>query len=213
STFMPQFDRVAIGVGPDGVQSVDASAEHAVDPAFLQASLADAFPGASISVGPAVSSPEQGAMRINPTSGLRQQFSGLAWLPAFNFEPTLERCQLEVNQAIDEGEVNFLTGSAELSPQSMRTINGLSGLITHCLATNPGFRLQIGGHTDNRGSADMNQRLSETRAFSVLQALADRGVPGPAMTAIGFGEDQPIASNDTDDGRAANRRTTIIWTN
>lgn len=69
--------------------------------------------------------------------------------------------------------------------------------------------LEIQGHTDGRGSDAYNQRLSERRANAVRDYLAAKGVASARMTTKGFGESSPVDSNDTDAGRASNRRVTI----
>jgi OOP family OmpA-OmpF porin len=74
------------------------------------------------------------------------------------------------------------------------------------LKLNPGLTVEIQGHTDSRGSDDYNQTLSENRAKSVKQHILNHGVNSSRLTTKGFGESQPIASNDSDEGRAENRR-------
>ena len=69
--------------------------------------------------------------------------------------------------------------------------------------------IQIEGHTNNVGSRSMNRQLSQERSNAVLQFLLERGVEKERMSAIGYGPDQPIASNDTEEGRAQNRRVLI----
>jgi len=71
------------------------------------------------------------------------------------------------------------------------------------------LRISVEGHTDSRGTDAYNQKLSERRAATVLNYLADHGVERSRMTAIGYGESRPVASNDTDDGRAQNRRVEL----
>jgi len=70
--------------------------------------------------------------------------------------------------------------------------------------------LQIEGHTDSVGSDDFNQQLSERRADSVRDFLAEQGVQTSSMTAHGFGKTQPVASNDTGEGRQRNRRVELV---
>jgi OOP family OmpA-OmpF porin len=65
---------------------------------------------------------------------------------------------------------------------------------------------EIAGHTDSVGSDDYNDRLSQARALSVMRYLAGRGLDSERMNARGYGESQPIETNDTDEGRARNRR-------
>jgi OOP family OmpA-OmpF porin len=71
---------------------------------------------------------------------------------------------------------------------------------------NPGLTVEIQGHTDSYGKDAYNQGLSERRAKSVKKELVDQGVNGNRLTTKGFGESQPVESNDTDEGRAYNRR-------
>ncbi|MCB1832791.1 MAG: OmpA family protein, partial [Geminicoccaceae bacterium] len=68
---------------------------------------------------------------------------------------------------------------------------------------------EVQGHTDSTGATDYNQGLSERRAQSVLDYLTGKGVEAERLTAVGFGENRPIASNDTEEGRAQNRRVEI----
>ena len=70
-----------------------------------------------------------------------------------------------------------------------------------------GLKILIAGHTDNVGNAAVNLQLSKDRANSVRAYLLKKGISGERVKAVGHGESQPIASNDTDEGRAANRRT------
>jgi len=74
------------------------------------------------------------------------------------------------------------------------------------LRLNPGLTLEIQGHTDGKGSAAYNQKLSERRALAVKAELIRKGVDGKRLTTVGFGKSQPVATNETDEGRAYNRR-------
>jgi outer membrane protein OmpA-like peptidoglycan-associated protein len=75
------------------------------------------------------------------------------------------------------------------------------------LVSNPSLKIEIGGHTDNTGSIDYNQRLSDNRAKSVVDYLLGKGIDKPRLTSHGYGESQPVASNETEEGKALNRRT------
>lgn len=77
------------------------------------------------------------------------------------------------------------------------------------LSDNPTLRIVVSGHTDNVGDQLINQILSEGRALSVKQALIEKGISYKRIEAIGYGEDRPIADNDTVEGRAKNRRVEI----
>jgi len=107
---------------------------------------------------------------------------------------------------INMSDVLFDTGSATLKPGAREKLAKISGI----LLAHPGLTLQIEGHTDSVGGDDFNQQLSERRAASVLDFLAGQGVPAEAMSARGFGKAQPVASNDTAEGRQRNRRVELV---
>ena len=101
--------------------------------------------------------------------------------------------------------INFAYNSATVEPQFQRTLDQVSQVLGQYDRT----YIDIYGHTDSTGSDDYNQGLSERRADSVAAYLESRGVRGARIGTRGFGETQPIASNDTEQGRAANRRVEI----
>jgi outer membrane protein OmpA-like peptidoglycan-associated protein/opacity protein-like surface antigen len=105
--------------------------------------------------------------------------------------------------------VNFKISSDELTPESAQVLDD----VAESLQAWPDVRVEVGGHTDSTGSAEFNRELSRQRAESVRQFLIDRGVDGDRITAIGYGEDQPVADNSTPIGRAANRRVELkrVW--
>jgi OmpA-OmpF porin, OOP family len=100
-------------------------------------------------------------------------------------------------------QVHFATGSAVILPESFPMLQE----ITNLLKANKGIkRMSIEGHTDNRGSAELNKRLSGDRAQSVMNWLIQHGVENTRLESHGYGLEKPIEPNDTDAGRAANRR-------
>ena len=101
--------------------------------------------------------------------------------------------------------INFAYNSATVEPQFQRTLDQVSQVLGQYDRT----YIDIYGHTDSTGSDSYNQGLSERRADSVAAYLESRGVRGARIGTRGFGETQPIASNDTEQGRAANRRVEI----
>jgi outer membrane protein OmpA-like peptidoglycan-associated protein/opacity protein-like surface antigen len=111
--------------------------------------------------------------------------------------------------ALDEGlvleGVSFKTGSAQLTAES---ISVLSRVATS-LNDNPGVRVEVRGHTDSTGAAETNRDLSHRRAMAVRDVLIQLGVAPSRVTAVGYGEDYPIASNETREGRAKNRRVEL----
>ncbi len=103
-------------------------------------------------------------------------------------------------------DVLFDTGSSTLKPGAREKLAKISGIVL----AHPGLTLQIEGHTDSVGSDEFNQQLSERRADSVRDFLAEQGVQPSAMTAKGFGKTQPVASNDNGEGRQRNRRVELV---
>jgi OOP family OmpA-OmpF porin len=106
--------------------------------------------------------------------------------------------------------VNFVTGSARLDAQSLRVINAMTAVVMRCVEAG-GLKVEVGGHTDSQGDSAFNMDLSQKRADAVAEALKKRGIPADAITATGFGDSKPVADNDTDEGRAANRRVTLAF--
>ncbi|WP_192034335.1 OmpA family protein [Halomonas sp. YLGW01] len=102
-------------------------------------------------------------------------------------------------------DVNFEFDSAKLTMGAQDILADVG----EKLAANPDARVRLEGHTDSVGSASYNKQLSQRRADSVKAFLASEGIDPNRMTAIGYGEEQPIASNDTDAGRAMNRRVEL----
>lgn len=98
--------------------------------------------------------------------------------------------------------IAFETGSATLTPQGRAILDQLAAVI----AKMPNNSFEIIGHTDNSGSRASNIALSQARADAVKGYLVTKGIAPQSMTTMGVGPDQPIASNDTDEGRARNRR-------
>jgi outer membrane protein OmpA-like peptidoglycan-associated protein len=107
---------------------------------------------------------------------------------------------------VNMSDVLFDTGSATLKPATREKLAKISGIVL----AHPGLGLQIEGHTDSVGGDQFNQQLSERRADSVRDFLIAQGVAGSAVTARGFGKTQPVAANDTTEGRQKNRRVELV---
>jgi outer membrane protein OmpA-like peptidoglycan-associated protein len=101
--------------------------------------------------------------------------------------------------------ITFATGSATVEPQFRPTLDQVADVLGRYNQT----YVDVYGHTDSVGSDASNQALSERRASSVAGYLETRGVQRARLGTRGFGEPQPVASNDDEDGRAANRRVEI----
>lgn len=96
----------------------------------------------------------------------------------------------------------FDTGMATLQPKSQEQLKN----IAEVLKAYPNVEVKIGGYTDNVGDPKANLKLSEERAKTVMQNLVDMGIDAKRLTAEGYGEKHPVASNDTEEGKALNRR-------
>lgn len=102
--------------------------------------------------------------------------------------------------------IEFDYDKSSIRPESMGQIQE----VANAMRTYPKMKLEIRGHTDDRGSDDYNQKLSEQRAEAVAQALGEMGIDRARLEIRGFGESQPIAPNDSDDNRRRNRRTEFL---
>jgi outer membrane protein OmpA-like peptidoglycan-associated protein len=107
---------------------------------------------------------------------------------------------------VNMSDVLFDTGSFTLKPGAREKLAKVSGI----LLAHPGLTMQIEGHTDSIGSDSFNVRLSEQRADAVRDFLGEQGVSPDSITAQGFGKAEPVATNDTAEGRQRNRRVEIV---
>jgi len=108
-------------------------------------------------------------------------------------------------QLVMPGNITFASGSSDISSSFYPTLNSLVKVFKEFDKNG----VEIIGHTDSTGSNDLNMRLSRERAQSVASYLASNGVSSARISAMGVGPSQPIASNDTAEGRAQNRRVEI----
>lgn len=103
------------------------------------------------------------------------------------------------------GNITFATGRSEVRPEFFSALSGVTEVLKEFNKT----RIVVSGHTDSTGSAELNQTLSEQRAGSVKSYLVSQGVAASRVSAYGYGFRQPVASNDTAEGRQANRRVEL----
>ena len=102
--------------------------------------------------------------------------------------------------------INFDTGKSIIRPESRPIIEQIVGM----LKTNPDLILSVEGHTDNAGNAASNKTLSVERAKSVIAAIVEQGISAERLSPSGYGQDKPIGDNNTEEGRAKNRRVELV---
>lgn len=120
-------------------------------------------------------------------------------------QPEVEAVK-ELLHTLDLSGITFLFDSNEITPKGKSILNE----VVNVLSEHPEFDVIIEGHTDNVGDDDVNSELSQQRAQSVLTYLTNAGIQAENLSAVGFGESQPIADNDSVEGRALNRRIEFI---
>ena len=116
--------------------------------------------------------------------------------------PTPDECEARIAEILSVEKIVFEPGSATIDESAVLTMD----LIAEALQDCGNLRLEVQGHTDSQGREEMNLSLSQARAESILNELRARKVLTRSFTAKGYGESQPIADNDTEAGREANRR-------
>ncbi|MEP1538664.1 MAG: OmpA family protein [Paracoccaceae bacterium] len=116
--------------------------------------------------------------------------------------PTPEECEAEIAQITENSKITFEPSSATIDVSALGTLDDIADVLKQCGA----LRLEIQGHTDSQGREIMNLELSQARATSVLNELRARRVLTSTFSAKGYGETQPIAENNSEEGREANRR-------
>jgi OmpA-OmpF porin, OOP family len=102
--------------------------------------------------------------------------------------------------------LNFDSDTTNLTPPSRQTVNDLVTIMKSC----PSAQVQLVGYTDNTGDPANNLTLSQNRAIAIRDMLAAGGISADRMSTAGYGQDKPIAPNDTEEGRARNRRTELV---
>lgn len=125
--------------------------------------------------------------------------------PLKTYEITVLLKKPKPGESVVLKNIFFETDSYDLKSESNVELDKLVSYLNK----NPNLRIEIGGHTDNVGSAPYNQTLSKNRATTVKQYLIDHGIDSSQLESKGYGDTQPIADNSTEEGRALNRRTEV----
>ncbi len=116
--------------------------------------------------------------------------------------PSPEECIQMINEAGNRRKISFAPSSTDIEAEAVETVDAIAEILRDCTSV----PIEIGGHTDSQGRETMNEQLSQARADAVLNAIMARRVLVSNLTAKGYGETQPIADNETEAGREANRR-------
>jgi len=140
------------------------------------------------------------------TAKLEAQKVELRVLLLKQFNAVLQTRDTARGLIVNMSDVLFDTGKYTLRPLAREKLAKVAGIVSG----HPGLRLDVEGYTDSVGGDDYNQHLSENRGTSVRDYLMQQGMPGASVTTRGFGKAQPVASNDTAQGRQENRRVEIV---
>jgi OOP family OmpA-OmpF porin len=115
-------------------------------------------------------------------------------------------CQQLFSELLAKGKIRFESGRATIDPDSAGLLDRLIETALRC----PTANIEIAGHTDADGEDGFNQMLSEKRAQAVAEYLVKAGLPANRFTAVGYGSTKPVGTNDTDEGKAQNRRIDFV---
>jgi OmpA-OmpF porin, OOP family len=115
-------------------------------------------------------------------------------------------CQQLFSDLLGKAKIRFESGRATIDPDSAGLLDRLIETALRC----PTANIEIAGHTDTDGEDAFNRTLSEKRAQAVTDYIVKAGLPATRFTAVGYGSTQPIVSNDTDEGKAQNRRIEFL---
>ncbi|PRY23827.1 OOP family OmpA-OmpF porin [Aliiruegeria haliotis] len=118
--------------------------------------------------------------------------------------PTPDECVDQINEILAASKITFAPGSTDIEASAIGTVNQIADVLKQCKDVD--MSIEIAGHTDSQGREEMNLDLSQKRSDAVLEALVARRVLTSKIAAMGYGESTPIADNETEEGREANRR-------
>ena len=122
--------------------------------------------------------------------------------------PAANSCRDQLSAIVQAGRILFENGSFDIGPDSYKTLDKLAIVAKSC----GGVVIDVGGHTDNTGSPPSNDELSRLRAEAVRKYLIREGVDAAKLKATGYGQNRPVAGNDTAEGRQKNRRIEFVVT-
>ena len=170
----------------------EAESQRTAEQAQVEAQQAKALAASSVTA--AELARREAELAVEQANTLRRQLENL------------QLRQTESGVVVTLGDVLFETGETDLRSEAMESLVEVVDL----LQSEPDKQIRIEGHTDSTGNEEANLLISQQRADAVLEALVSLGVDADRVTSVGMGQDFPIASNDTEDGRAQNRRVDVI---
>jgi outer membrane protein OmpA-like peptidoglycan-associated protein len=179
--------------------SAKAQADMAANQASSAAAIAAAQADADKSRGIAEQAQQSAHQADSDKAAMRAQLSE-------QLNKILETRDSARGLIVSMSDVLFDTGKFSLKPGAREKLAKVAGI----LIAYPSLNIEVGGYTDNVGGDDMNQTLSENRAGAVRDYLVGSGVSGNSVTAKGFGNASPVASNDNASGRQENRRVELV---
>ena len=176
---------------------------HHLAISFNKRALKIYFDGIRIANIPNMSQPANFAFELVPMNGSKTNYVTNIRL-AKGAVPLYDRMMTD-GKFITYG-ITFDVGKATIKPESMGEINRIVQLMNE----NPTLKFSVEGHTDSTGNATSNQTLSEQRSQAIVAKLVELGIAQDRLTAVGKGQNSPIADNNTDEGRAKNRRVEFV---
>jgi len=145
-----------------------------------------------------------GDLRANLPQGWHATADVTAKPPASSVDPTV--CEQLFAELLAKSKIRFESAKATIDRDSAGLLDRMIETAMRC----PSAAIEVGGHTDADGDADANMTLSQRRAQAVVDYMVRAGVPADRLKAVGYGETEPVASNDTEEGKAQNRRIEFL---
>lgn len=142
------------------------------------------------------------SQRLGPGADYQLSIRYDRWLDPALALPDGPYCVDQLNTIMSESEIGFDPGKSTIAGDPAPTLDRLAEVMETCAD----YQIEAGGHTDSQGSEGFNAELSRARAQAVVKAMEEAGIDTTNLTSRGYGESQPIASNDTEAGREENRR-------
>jgi outer membrane protein OmpA-like peptidoglycan-associated protein len=145
---------------------------------------------------------QQASVRADATFGVRKVIEETAPRPPSTAPLNVSACQSEFAAVLSKDMIRFATGSADLDSASTPVLTQVVAVAKRCTSG----AIAVAGHTDSSGDATYNMTLSKMRAQAVVDYLVKNGIDPTRISAVGYGDTRPIAANNTDAGKAQNRR-------